>query len=61
MRYEVKIPDWSEGKPLTVEHVEADTPSQAILNVLANFAPSCPTTLCCVWECKCARCEEKQQ
>ncbi len=35
LRWDVKIPDWSEGKPLWIENVEADTPEEAKAKVVA--------------------------
>lgn len=35
MKYDVIIPGWSEGKPLTIPEIEADSPEDAVQQVVA--------------------------
>jgi hypothetical protein len=56
MWYEVSIPNWTDGRPLCVEHVEAGSADRAGALVLARFAPACPPELARVGPCDCDRC-----
>lgn len=57
MIYEVIIPDWTEGCPLRVQNVEADTPIGACEKV-RHLAPTCPLDIMTVRECECNKCSD---
>lgn len=57
MTFEVTIPDWTEGKALTVKHIEAETADEA-KGKAAAVAPTCPLDLMTARKCRCNPCSD---
>jgi len=58
MKFQVTIPYWTEGCPLTVHDVEAQTADEAAQRCIERLAPDCPRKFVTLGPCRCDRCED---
>lgn len=58
MKFEVTIPQWSDGRPVTIHNIESDT-GECAKQKARPMAPDCPLDIMIARPCRCNECAER--